>query len=587
MGLRRGLRFFIYVGCGAFATWLLLAVTAATLNIPNYGAKLADQTCNCKVPDYLVVYVKVGGLEIGLGVLIPALLFAVVTIFQIADAKSQRSESVKVFIRSFALGVVIAAIVSSALLLQQTPAQIQDVNISAQEVKLYPITVRLLNGTILSLESLSLSGRTVVIEFFLPTCPLCQLQLLELKKLLEIYGNEVICMLIVPNWYTKPIEELDAQKIDENMIVGYDIASATQYYGVDIVPTLLIIDPSHNKALLHRGLVKESEIITLLSTSGLPTKDNIGRTQVDIEYAAIQESSLVIYVEDYLEVELLQQLAEGFRAKYPNISVTILWPNCCGPTKMYWIPDVITGSDMSTLLQLKANGRLRVIKQALLEAFPDWAKDSEDFWVAQGIKIDVLVYNRAFIDNPPTSLAEILKMCDKVVIAKPDYTIKNAPFIALTELYGLEYWHSFQQSAALLAPLLKVGDIIASGERAITPYLPLAEYARVRKLNSEVSYFVPEEGVFVRLSWVALPSDSPHPNAAELWLHYVLSAEGQLLRQSIYHELSARVDVQKPEEYLNIIEAIRSGKVLQPNWSTYKDNVENYIKSFEKIFKRQ
>jgi ABC-type Fe3+ transport system substrate-binding protein len=110
----------------------------------------------------------------------------------------------------------------------------------------------------------------------------------------------------------------------------------------------------------------------------------------------------------------------------------------------------------------------------------------------------------------------------------------------------------------------------------------LSEYVRARKLNSEVSYFIPEEGVFVRLSWIALPINPPHPNAGKLWLDYVLSAEGQLLRQNIYHELSARLDVQK-NEYTEITKAIQMGKVLQPDWSTYRDDFENYVNNFDKM----
>jgi len=578
MGLKGALRYFAYVGCGAFTTWFLLAIAAAILNIPNYGAKWAGQTCKCKVPDALIVYVDVGGFMIGLGIFIPTLLFTIATIFQIVYIKSKKSNSVKAFTRFFTTGVVVAVIVASTLLFQLTPAEVQDKNVLSQEVKVYPITVRLLNGTLLNLERLS--GRTLIVEFFSPKCPFCESQLLQLKKFSERGGKEVIYLLIIPNWYNEPIEEPKLQT-DNNMLIGYDISSATSYYNVDSLPALLIIDPNHKKALLHRGLVKEPEITALLKRLGSAIKGNLERTIV--EDAALQEGSLVIYIEDFREVTLLQQLAEGFKAKYPNITVTILWPTCCGTSKISWVPDVITGSDISALLSSKAEGRLRVIEQALLDPFPNWAKDSEGFWVAQGVKVDIPVYNKAFINNPPTSLAEISKMCDKAVLAKPDHTISNAPFVALTELYGLEYWRSFRQSAALVVPLLKVADIIASGERVITPYLPLSEFVRARDLNSDVSYFIPEEGLFIRLSWIALPINSPHPNAGKLWLHYVLSAEGQLLRQSIYQELSVRLDVQKPNEYTEITKAIQMGKVLQPNWSTYRVDSENYISGFNNI----
>jgi len=580
VGLRNAVHFFIYVGCGAFTTWLTLSVAVALLNIPNYGAKLAGQTCNCKVPDNLIAYVDVGGLMIGLGVFIPALLFVVATIYLLFHTRSKRSLSLKAFAQPFIAGVIFAIIFASLLLLQLTPTAVQNQTILSH-VEFYPINIRLLNGTVISVERLE---RTVIIEFFLPECPICELQLTELKKVADLSGNGVIYFLIVPTWSHSSMEDLATQKQYHNMLAGYDVSSATEHYEVEAVPALLILDPNHTKALIYRGLMKESEIITLLSTFGLPIEGNVEQTVLNLQSAAKQDGSLMIYVEDPLEVKLIQQLAEEFKAKYPDITVTILWPNCCGPGKISWVPDVITGSDMSTLENLKVNGRLRALGEISLETFPEWAKDVELFWVAQSIKIDISVYNEALIDKPPSSIAEILKWCNNAVIAKPDHTVRDAPFVALTELYGLEYWRSFQNSTALVTPILKVADILAAGEKSITPYLPLPEYIRARNLNPKVTYFVPEEGVFARLSWIALLSDSPHPNAGKLWIHYVLSQEGQLLRQNIYYELSARLDVEKPQEFTSVVESIYEGKVLQPDWDMYKSNSERYISDFEKIF---
>lgn len=564
----------LYIGFGTFLTLFVLSIVAALLNIPNYGAKLAGQNCACRVPTELILYIDVGGLMLGVGVLVPTLFFSSTMIYLITI---RRNVLGKEFKRFLSIGMALATLIAGTLLLTNPPLQ-EESEVKFNPIRPYPLTVRLLNGSTFTTNSLT--GKVVVAQFFLPNCPICELQLQELKKIVNQRNVEAVFMLVVPSWSHVSLDELKlfAQNLPERIIVGFDVGSATKEYDVDAVPIVVILSSDRALAFMCIGLAKDVEIIDMLS--------KLGTLKVDVGGELLEEAVGVVYVyvEDHLEVPLIQRLAESFRQKYPNISVVPLWPNCCGPAKTSVAVDVITGSNMSLLTELKAKGKLRVIKESFLDHFPSWARDSEGFWVAQGIKVDVPAYNRALLNKPPSSLLDIVQFRDLVVLGRPDYSMKSSPFVILSQLYGVDYWLGYRDSSAVVAPLLGVADILASGDKALTPFIPLSEYVRARSLNDNVLYFLPKEGVFIRLSWIALAADSPHPNTGELWLRYVLSYEGQMMRQNIYFDLSARLDVESEPYFDEILKAVKEGNVIQPEWSSYSKDLEKYLMVFSELF---
>ncbi|MEM3427922.1 MAG: hypothetical protein QW158_06980 [Nitrososphaerales archaeon] len=574
-GLRRFAAYLLYIGFGAFSTLFVLSIIAALANIPNYGAKLAGQNCACRVPNELIVYIDVGGLMLGVGLLVPTLLFSGATIYLFA---SRRLELSKEFKRFLSVGVLLAALIAATLLLTSSPLP-EKGEATFNSINPYPLTVRLLNGSTFTTNALT--GKVVVAQFFLPDCPICELQLQELKKIVNQKSVNAVFMLVVPSWSHVSLDELKmfAQNVPDKILVGFDVGTSTKEYEVDVVPIMVVLSSDRSIAFIHIGLAKDDELMDMLS--------KLGALRTDVKedlLEEVKEGVVYVYVEDHLEVPLIQRLAEGFRQKYPNISVVILWPNCCGSGKTLWPVDIITGSNMSLLTELKTMGKLRVIKEAPLDYFPSWAKDNEGFWVAQGIKVDVPAYNRALLDKPPHSFLHMVRLSDLTVLGKPDYSIRSSSFVALTQLYGMDYWFSYRNSSMLVVPLLRVADILASGDRALTPFIPLSEYVRARSLNENVLYFLPEEGVFVRLSWIALAADSPHPNTGELWLRYVLSYEGQVMRQSIYFDLSARLDVGSEPYFDEILKAVKSYNVVQPEWSSYSRDLERYLTFFNELF---
>ncbi len=570
---RRGtqdvLAYIVYSGFGAFITLFILAIAAALMSIPNYGAKLSGQDCDCKVPAELILYVDAGGLMLGLGLLTPTLLFTAASIYLLAKRRRWVRSSTYTLI----LGVIIAVSIASTLLLSNQQQENAEPRFYA--VNPYSLTVRLLNGSIFNTDALI--GKVVVAEFFLPSCPACMVQLQELEKVYRS-GIDVVYLLIVPSWNHIDLEDLRgyAQNLHEHILIGFDEGSATKDYGVDAVPTIVFLSADRSSALIHIGLAKQAMMEEILARWDVLNLEQSRKRLLSLEEAAEHEGRVIVYVEDYLEVDLAQRLAEGFRQKYPNISVIILWPECCGPSKNVRSADIITGSDMVVLENLKAEGLLRAPNEEITYRFPDWAKDREGFWFAQGLKIEIPAYNKALLDRPPSSLLEAAKWCNHAVIAKPDRTIRDAPFIALATLYGAEYWRILQNSSVMLVPQLRVAEVLASGERALTLFLPLKEYFRARSLSPDVHYFVPEEGIFVRPSWIALASDSLHPNAGELWLRYVLSEEGQRLRESVYHEPSARLDIERRQDFVDLMREVDAGKIIQPDWSLYLVDPQRY-----------
>ncbi|MFN3622122.1 MAG: TlpA family protein disulfide reductase, partial [Nitrososphaerales archaeon] len=335
--LRRVAAYLLYIGFGAFSTLFVLSIVAALANIPNYGAKLAGQDCACRVPNELILYIDAGGLMLGVGLLAPTLVFSGAIIYLIA---SRRLELSKEFKRFLSVGVLLAALIAATLLLTSSPLP-EKGEAMFNSIKPYPLTVRLLNGSTFTTNALT--GKVVVAQFFLPDCPICELQMQELKKIVNQKSVNAVFMLVVPSWSHISLDELEvfAQNVPDEVLVGFDIGIATKEYGVDVVPIIVVLSSDRSIAFMHIGLAKDDELMDTLS--------KLGALKTDVEeelLEEVREGVVYVYVEDHLEVPLIQRLAEGFRQKYPNISVIILWPNCCGSGKTSWAVDVITGSNM-------------------------------------------------------------------------------------------------------------------------------------------------------------------------------------------------------------------------------------------------
>lgn len=269
-----------------------------------------------------------------------------------------------------------------------------------------------------------------------------------------------------------------------------------------------------------------------------------GATTAGIRRAAQKEGALRIYA----NTSLLEPLIADFRRKYPDITVSLEDMNSSLIAERVvaeseeGLPkaDLVLSSAMDLQIKLINDGYAQSYRSPHRGAMPDGS-----VWREQGFGITaepiVFAYNRRLLppDAVPHSHAELLRLLD----AKPEL------FVGRTTVYDAE------RSGVALMHLSAEAQIYPDAWRLMEalgrsrPRLDTSGQRMMRQLASGQMAFVYNMNQSYGETWAArspdvalvtpsdyhlsvsrvgfIPRGAPHPNAARLFLDFLLSREGQ------------------------------------------------------------
>lgn len=119
-------------------------------------------------------------------------------------------------------------------------------------------------------------------------------------------------------------------------------------------------------------------------------------------------------------------------------------------------------------------------------------------------------------------------------------------FKAMTDIMGLDYLKMLarQEPVMLRDQRLQV-DWVARGRYSISIALPSAATYDYMKAGSPIKLWFPKEGGYLIAgsTCVSLVNRAPHPNAARVFINWLLTKEGQYIFSKYYGAPSLRVDV--------------------------------------------
>jgi iron(III) transport system substrate-binding protein len=142
-------------------------------------------------------------------------------------------------------------------------------------------------------------------------------------------------------------------------------------------------------------------------------------------------------------------------------------------------------------------------------------------------------------------------------------------YAGLRKILGVDF---FKSIAAEKPPFLLRSEQIAgrlvSGEDLMAfTGMPTRAYQYNRK-GAKLKFMIPEEGVVLLPQSVFILKQAPHPNAAKLWIDFVLSEGGQTLLVKGEALISGRAGFRSPlPEYAPALESIKTIKVDFENTS--------------------
>jgi iron(III) transport system substrate-binding protein len=278
--------------------------------------------------------------------------------------------------------------------------------------------------------------------------------------------------------------------------------------------------------------------------------------------AAEQEGEVVVY--STMDNAEAAPLVADFQAMYPAIRVAYhemnspeVFGRFLAETRSKGSSaDVTWSSAMDLQIKLANDGFAQAYRSPEAASLPDWAVWRDE---AYGTTFEpaVFVYNKRLVheDEVPHTHSEFLHL----ITSKPErfsgnvitYDIEKSAvgFLFLTQdsLAMPAFWSLVgalgKRNVELEANTAPMIERIASGKDLIG-YNLIGSYALGRaRRDPSLGVVMPKDYTLVMSRVILIGKNAPHPNAARLWLDYVLSRRGQTVLADRSRLFSIRPDV--------------------------------------------
>ena len=305
----------------------------------------------------------------------------------------------------------------------------------------------------------------------------------------------------------------------------------------------------------------------------------------DVKGLAETEGKMVFYAS--FNATDSKTLIDGFRQLYPKIDATfyrstdaqlmerILTEARAG--RFLW--DVMMSSSFYGY-NLKKRGMLASYDSPERKFFRDGYKDPQATWTSIYTNYAAFGFNTRNVPKAsiPKSYADLLKAEWKgnIGLDSRPYEWFGTMVKAMGDEKGLAYMRELAKNSQLRNGRTILAQLVAAGEfkGALTAYSQTFEQMKPAGAPVEWVYLNP---VFANIHPTGIAAKAPHPNAARLFIDFVLSKRGQELVRGM-NRIPDRSDT--PPEQARFIEGIKPA--FAP--TEVLENFEGYAKQFHDIF---
>ncbi|MBI4524621.1 MAG: extracellular solute-binding protein [Deltaproteobacteria bacterium] len=303
--------------------------------------------------------------------------------------------------------------------------------------------------------------------------------------------------------------------------------------------------------------------------------------------AATKEGKLVLYT--VMNAGDNQVLMRTFEKKFPGIMVegfrggtgALLNKVLTEARAKSLKADVIFagGSEMQVF---KKQGVLEKYVSPEATAIADGFKDSEGYWTTVHPLMLVTAYNTQLVkpQDAPKSYEDLLKPQWKgnMIMDRVEYDW----FATLQKIWGREKAIDYAKKLAtqnikFMTGHANIAQLVAAGEAPIGINMYAYYVSGIKRKGSTIDW-VALDPVVAILQVIGMSSDASHPNAAKLFVDFILSVDGQNLIKS-FGRIPGRRDVEPLYEELGKIKAHPTDTT-----SIYHHGLEKFGKEYRDIF---
>lgn len=274
-----------------------------------------------------------------------------------------------------------------------------------------------------------------------------------------------------------------------------------------------------------------------------------------VVYATTNRSEVAALIRDF------ESLFPGVAVDYRNLSSPELHNRFLAESAMRrHSADVLWSAATGLQMKLVNDDLVERYKSPEVASVPEWAV-WKDMAFGTTLEPAVFVYNKRFVTGReiPQTHADFLKLI----------TTQQAKYVGKVSTYDIDksamgFLFATQESRMLtgfwdLVDAMGANGVKLESETSVLlqriaagkdylGYNLIGSYALSRsRRDSSIGVVVPTDSTLVLSRIAVLPKTAPHPNAAKIWLDYLLSKRGQTVLSSRSELFSIRNDV--PSEF--------------------------------------
>ena len=318
------------------------------------------------------------------------------------------------------------------------------------------------------------------------------------------------------------------------------------------------MNPTRRMAI---GAMGALALLPTLALSQVPA--GYPASYVETISAAKKEGKVVVY--STTDTVAANFLIKDFQALYPGISVEY---NDMNSTEIYnrfiseraagaGSADVLWSSSMDLQIKLVSDGGAMTYASPEIANLPGWAVWKNEAYGTTYEPI-AIVYNKRLLtgDEIPQSHADMMRVfaqkADKIKGKVTTYDVEKSGvgFMLITQdsKYNPQFW-DFVKALGAAGPRFQSSsgtmmERISSGEN-ILGFNIFSSYAALRaKKDPSIGFVLPKDYTLVMSRVMFASKTAKNPDAAKLWLDYILSKRGQTIIGNQAELGSIRADVE-------------------------------------------
>jgi len=305
----------------------------------------------------------------------------------------------------------------------------------------------------------------------------------------------------------------------------------------------------------------------------------------DVRAKAEAEGKLMMYAT--FTAADSKALLDGFKQVYPKIDAQYYRTNDAALMERF-VNENRAGQNLCDVIvttsfygrNIKQRGLFAAYDSPERKFFREGYKDPQAHWTSTYTNYGAFGYNTRTVPKTsvPKSFNDLLKpeWKGQITLEGRAYEWFGTTVKAMGEEKGLSYMRELAKQTELRTGRNLLAQLVAAGEfkGALSGYSQTFEVLKPAGAPVDWVYLNP---AFANIHPTGIAAKAPHPNAARLFIDFVLSKRGQEVIRSL-NRIPDRIDT--PPEQARLIENIKPA--FAP--AEVLDNFERYVKLFNDIF---